>query len=116
MKTKLINTKEVKEVLFKEEHELAKQLFGIESYPLGFISAVQLSMNIANIVYDSTADIEIAIKELDERLDNIERNVVKCAYYFTLSFLHYLNDDLFLSLLACACIKPCYKEGVSDNA
>lgn len=112
---RLIDTQEVKEALFKQESELSKQLFGLESYPLGFIGGVQTAMNIANIVYSGTSNLETVIKELDEQIDNIAVNNVKCGYYFILSFLHYLNDDLFLSLLASACIKPCYQEGVSDN-
>lgn len=73
------------------------------------------SMNIANTVYHSTSDIESAIKELQDCIENIGEMVVKSGYWFILSYLHYMNDDVILSIIACECIKVCYRLGVSDN-
>ena len=111
----LINTQDVNKALIRYEKELSKALFGREKYPLGFITGVQNSMNIANIAYHATGDIESAIKELQERVENMDITIIKCSYWFTLSYLHYMNDDTILSTLASACLKVCYKEAVTDN-
>ena len=108
---RLINTVVLKELVLQEEKELAKLLFEEEIYPMGFITGLQDSMNTANITYARTQCIESAIDELDGRLTGLNNKVIKCGYYFTLSYLHYINDDLFLSMLASSCIKSCYKKG-----
>lgn len=112
---RLINAVVMRETVLREEKELAKLLFGIETYPLGFITGFQDSINIANIIYARTQDIESAIDELDGRLKGLNDKVIKCGYYFTLSYLHYINDDLTLAMLASLCIKSCYKKAVTDN-
>lgn len=112
----LINTRDVKETLFREEKELAKLFFNTKEYPIGFITGVQDSMNIANTVYHSTGDIECAIKELQDRIANMVATVVKSGYWFILAYLHYMNDDVILSIIASECIKVCYRTAVSDNA
>jgi hypothetical protein len=107
----LINTQEVKETLFKEEKELAKMFFESESYPLGFITGVQDSMNIANTVYHSTPSITLVICELATRILDMNDSVIKCGYYFIMSYLHYMNNEMMLSLIASHCINACYKKG-----
>ena len=79
------------------------------------IKPVQDSMYIANTVYHSTSDIESAIKELEERIENMGVTIIKCGYWFILAYLHYMNDDVILSILASECIKVSYKKAVSDN-
>ena len=111
----LINTQDVKETLFREEKELAKMFFNTKKYPIEFIRGVQVSMYIANTVYHSTSDIESAIKELEERIENMGVTIIKCGYWFILAYLHYMNDDVILSILASECIKVSYKKAVSDN-
>lgn len=111
----LINTHDVKETLFREEKELAKMLFNTKEYPIEFITGVQDSMNIANTVYHSTSDIESAIKELQDRIKNMGDTIIKCGYWFILSYLHYMNDDVILSVIASGCVKGCYRTVVSDN-
>lgn len=113
---KLIDTQDVKKTLFREEKELAEMFFDMKEYPIGFITGVQDSINIANTVYHSTGDIESAIKELEERVINKTATVVKTGYWFILSYLHYMNDDVILSIVASTCIKSCYRMAVSDNA
>lgn len=113
MKT-LIDAQILKGTLFREEKELSNILFEREKYPIGFITGVQESMNIAKTVYQSTVDIESAIKELQDRVEKMDITVIKCGYYFVLSFLHYINNELTLSLLAAKCIIACYK-AVNDN-
>lgn len=112
----LIDTQDVKKTLFREEKELSDILFGRKDYPIGFITGVQESMNIANTVYHSTGDIESAIKELEERVINMSATVVKTGYWFILSYLHYMNDDTILFVIASQCINECYRLAVSDNA
>ena len=111
----LINTHDVKETLFREEKELAKMLFNTKEYPIGFITGRQDSMNIANTVYHSTSDIESAIKELQDRIKNMGDTIIKCGYWLILSYLHYMNDDVILSIIASRCVKGCYITAVSDN-
>ena len=111
----LINTQDVKETIFREEKEFAKLLFNTKEYPIGFITGIQDSMNIANTVYHSTSDIESAIKELQDRIKNMDDTIIKCGYWFILSYLHYMNDDVMLSLIASGCVKGCYIMAVSDN-
>lgn len=112
----LIDTQDVKKALFREEKELSDMLFGRKEYPIGFITGIQDSMNIANTVYHSTGDIESAIKELQERVEKMNVTIIKCGYYFILSYLHYMNDDIILSIIASQCIEACYRLAVSDNA
>lgn len=111
----LINTRDVKETLFREEKELAKMLFNTKEYPIGFITGVQDSMNIVNTVYHSTSDIESAIKELQDRIVNMTVSAVKSGYWLILSYIYYMNDDVMLSIIASECIKVCYRTAVSDN-
>lgn len=112
---RLINAVETRETVLREEKELAKLLFGTETYPLGFITGLQASINIANFTYAITQDIENVIDELSGCLTGLNDMIIKCGYYFTLSYLHYINDDLILSMLANLCIQSCYKKAVSDN-
>lgn len=111
---KLINPVIMKETVLREEKELAELVFEEETYPIGFITGLEDSMNVANITYARTQDIESAIDELKGRLTGIN-NVIKCGYYFTLSYLHYINNELTLSMLAAKCITACYKKAVNDN-
>ena len=113
MKT-LIDAQILKKTLFREEKELSNILFGRKEYPDGFISGIQDAIYIANAVYYSTIDIESAIMKLQERVEKMDITVIKCGYYFVLSFLHYINDELTLSLLASKCIISCYKV-VTEN-
>lgn len=112
---RLINTQDVKETLFREEEELAKTLFASESYPIGFITGVQEAMNIVNTSYKSHSYLVDAICELAGRLLNMKDSVIKCGYYFIMSYLHYLENNLALSLMATECIIACYNKVVSDN-
>lgn len=114
MKT-LIDAQILKETLFREEKELSNILFGRKEYPNGFISGTQDAIYIANAVYYSTLDIESAIMELQKCVEKMNITVIKCGYYFVLSFLHYINNELTLSMLAGKCIIACYKRGVTDN-
>lgn len=113
---RLINTQDVKETLFREEKELSKLLFNTMQYPNGFFTGIQDSMNIANITYARSQDIESSIKELQERLEKMKDTVIKCGYYFILSYLHYMNDETILSIIASQCVGACYRVAVSDNA
>lgn len=110
----LINTQDVKETLFREEKELARMFFGTKEYPIGFITGVQDSMNIANTVYHSTPYLIVVISELATRILYMDDSVIKCGYYFIMSYLHYMNDETTLALIASHCITSCYK-AVSDN-
>lgn len=111
----LINTQEVRETLFKEEKKLAKMLFESESFPIGFLTGVQDSMNIANTLYHSTPSLTPVICELVTRILDMNDSVIKCGYYFIISYLHYMNNEMLLSLIASRCINTCYKKVVSDN-
>nr|DAO66681.1 MAG TPA: hypothetical protein [Caudoviricetes sp.] len=111
---KLINTQDVKETMFREEKELAKMFFDTKEYPIGFITGVQDSMNIANTVYRSTPYLIVVIAELATRILDMDDSTIKCGYYFIMSYLHYMNDEKMLALIASHCIKSCYK-AVSDN-
>lgn len=108
---RLIDTKQLKETLIREENELSKIFFESEKYPIGFLTGVEQSMSLANIAYVMSYDIDNAIETLFNRLDGINNECVKCGYYFVLSFLHYINDDLTLCLLASRCIQSCYRMG-----
>ena len=112
---RLINAVVMRETVWREEKELAKLLFGVETYPTGFIAGIQDSINIANFTYARTQDIESVIDDLQGRLTGLNDEIIKCGYYYTLSYLHYINDDLILSMLASSCIKSCYKKAVTDN-
>lgn len=112
---RLIDTQNVKETLFREEKELARMFFNMKEYPIGFITGVQESMNIANITYARSQDIESVINELQARVEKMNNTPIKSGYYFILSYIHYINDDLILSLLASKCIIASYKLGVLDN-
>lgn len=114
MKT-LIDAQVLKKTLFREEKELSNILFERKEYPVGFIAGTQDAIYIANTVYHSTVDIESAIKELQKCVEKMDITVIKCGYYFVLSFLHYMNNELISSLLAAKCITACYKIGVTDN-
>ena len=111
----LINTQDVKKALFREEKELAKTFFDTKEYPIGFITGVQDAMNIANTVYHSAPYLIAVISELATRILDMDDSVIKCGYYFIMSYLLYLNDETMLSLIVSHCIKFCY-EAVSDNA
>lgn len=109
----LIDTQDVKKTLFREEKELAKMFFDTKEYPIGFITGVQDAVNIANAVYHSSGDIECAIKELQKRIEKmVDDTIIKCGFWFILSYLHYMNDDVILSIIASECIKGCYKKAV----
>ena len=108
---RLINANQVKDVLFKNENEISKMFFEAENYPIGFLTGINQSINLANTAYEMSYDINIAIDELFESLSAIKDKAVKCGYYFVLSFLHYINDELNLALLASKCITACYKTG-----
>lgn len=113
MKT-LIDAQILKEALFREEKELSNILFGKRDYPDLFLQGIKDAIYIANAVYYSTVDIESAITELQKRVEKMDITDVKCGYYFVLSFLHYMNNELTLSLLAAKCIIACHKV-VTDN-
>lgn len=112
---RLINALNVRDVLFREEKKLAKMMFNTKEYPVGFITGVQDSINIANIIYARSQEIESAIKEVQERILNMPESTVKSGYWFILSYLHYMNNDVVLSMVATKCIIACYKNRVTDN-
>ena len=112
---KLIDAQILKKTLLREEEELSNILFGRKEYPNGFIAGIQDAIYIANAVYYSTVDIESAITELQKCVEKMDITVIKCGYYFVLSFLHYINNELTLSILAGKCIIACYKYEVTNN-
>ena len=111
----LINITQLKEALIRDEKELAKMFFEAENYPERFLTGVLHSSTIANHIYALYYDIDIVIVELFKRLGAINDSCEKCGYYFVMSYLHYINDDLNLCLLASKCIKSCYKKAVTNN-
>lgn len=110
----LINTKQIKDTLFKNENEMSKMFFETENYPMGFLTGINQSIKIANNAYVMSYDINTVIYELFNCLGNIKDKNIKCGYYFVLSFLHYINNELNLSLLASKCITACYKKRGGD--
>ena len=111
----LIDATQLRKALLKDENQIAKMFFKTENYPIGFLTGIFHSATIANHIYALHYDIDIAIEELFNRLDTINDNCEKCGYYFVMSYLHYINDDLILALLASQCIQSCYKRGVIKN-
>ena len=111
---KLINTKQLIDALIRDENELSKKLFKTENYPIGFLSGIEQSITLVNIAYVRSYDVDIAIDELFKQLDTIKDKNVKCGYYFILAYLHYINNQLDLSL-STKCVKSCYKWEVVKN-